>query len=289
MRNSRVCEECISQIKGDGSWVMGHGLKVIRHAARYGCYRDSRLYSIPLAVTNALHQSLGTLQKKVDCFIALTEFAKKKFIACGLPQEKITVKPNFLPDPPDPNYSHRGYGIYLGRISAEKGLNILINVANLIRLKLMKNIPVKIVGDGPLKDNLQQVVDTGKIRSIEFIGRRSCAESMNLLQQAQFLVLPSLCYEGFPMVIREAFACGKPVIASRLGAMADLVEDGKTGLLFEPGNPADLAEKLQWVAEHEQECIEMGKNARKVFEERYTSAINFQKVVGIYKKVMKKD
>jgi len=94
--------------------------------------------------------------------------------------------------------------------------------------------------------------------------------------------MPSLWYEGFPMAIREAFACGKPVIASRLGALAELVEDGKTGLLFEPGNPQDLAEKIKWMFDHEDECIQMGKNARKVFEEKYTAERNFEILMRIY-------
>jgi len=100
------------------------------------------------------------------------------------------------------------------------------------------------------------------------------------------MLMPSIWYEGFPMVIREAFACGKPVIASRLGAMAELVDDGKTGLLFESGNPVDLAEKIKWLLEHEDACIEMGKNARKVFEEKYTAEKNFEILMDIYSKMI---
>jgi len=272
LRNSKICEECVGMAPWKG--------------IQYGCYRDSKLYSIPLAVTDAVHQALKTLQKKVNCFIALTEFAKKKFVKCGLPAEKIEIKPNFLPDPPYFNYTHNGYGIYLGRITGEKGLNIVINAKNLLQLRFTKGIPIKIVGDGSLRNNLENVVSTGKINSIEFTGRRSFAECMKLLQNAKFLVLPSLCYEGFPMAIREAFACGKPVIASRLGGMAEIVEDGKTGLLFEAGNPEDLAEKLQWMTEHEKACIAMGKNARKEFEEKYTAERNFQILTGIYNKLI---
>ena len=100
------------------------------------------------------------------------------------------------------------------------------------------------------------------------------------------MVMPAICYENFPMAITEAYACGKPVIASRLGAMAELVEDGKTGLLFEPGNPEDLASKIKWMLENEDACIEMGRNARKVFEEKYTAEKNFEILMNIYKKVM---
>jgi glycosyltransferase involved in cell wall biosynthesis len=272
MRDGKVCEECI----GKGPWK----------GMQYACYRNSKIYSAPLAITNAIHQSLKTLHNKVDCFVALTEFAKKKFIECGLPAEKISVKPNFLSNPPEANYSQNGYGIFLGRLTSEKGINILINAFNILYFHGSPNVHLKIVGEGPLKSDLEDIVYNGKFDSIEFTGRKFFDESMKLLQHARFLVLPSLCYEGFPMVIREAFACGKPVIASRLGAMAELVEDGKTGLLFETGNPEDLAQKIQWMIEHDNEAVKMGRNARKVFEDKYTAEKNFEILSEIYSKVV---
>jgi glycosyltransferase involved in cell wall biosynthesis len=142
------------------------------------------------------------------------------------------------------------------------------------------------VGDGPLKNSLEDIAEAGKINNIEFTGRKNFVECMQLLQYSQFLIIPALCYEGFPMVIREAFACGKPVIASRLGAMAELVENGKTGLLFTPGDPEDLANKIKWMIEHEDACIEMGKNARKVFEEKYTAKRNMEILMEIYNRVI---
>jgi glycosyltransferase involved in cell wall biosynthesis len=272
MRNGQVCEECI----GKSPWK----------GVKYGCYRDSQIYSFPIGLADAIHRSFGTWKNKIDAFIALTEFGKKKFIECGLPQEKLFVKPNFLPNPPAANYSHKGYAAFIGRISIEKGINSLINAFNMLRLNSINQLSLKIIGDGPLKDNYEDIVQTGKINNIEFTGRKGFDEAMELLRNAQFMVMSSIWYEGFPMVIREAFACGKPVIASRLGAMAELVEDGKTGLLFDPGNPVDLAAKMKWMIEHEAECIEMGKNARKVFEEKYTAERNFQILMNIYKEVL---
>jgi glycosyltransferase involved in cell wall biosynthesis len=272
MRNGRVCEECIGKIPWKG--------------IKYGCYRHSRLYSLPVAVTAGFHNIAGTWKNKVDAYIALTEFGKKKFIECGLPRDKIFVKPNFLPEPPDPNHTDEGYAIFIGRLSAEKGLSVLINAFSILRLNLSKLIHIKIIGDGPLGESLRQTIRAGKIEDIEFTGGKSFAESMNLLQHARFMIMPAICYEGFPMVIREAFACGKPVIASCLGAMAELVEDGKTGLLFEPGNPEDLASKMRWMIENEKACIGMGRNARKVFEEKYTAERNFELLLNIYQKVM---
>ena len=307
MRDGNICEECISSKKGDRSWVMGDGNKdygvrgrlkirrarILKNAIRYGCYRESRAYSLPIAFMQYFHGIAGTWSDKVDAYISLTEFGKKKFIECGLPSERIFVKPNFLPDPPDPNYSHNGYGIFLGRISAEKGLSVLISAFQ--HLSTISYDPsaishqpfkIKIVGDGPLRENLEKTTSDRKMNEIEFLGKKNFHECMELLQKSRFLVLPALCYENFPLVIREAYACGKPVIASRLGAMAELVEDGKTGLLFEPGNPEDLADKMHWMIEHETECIEMGKNARKEFEKKYTAEKNYDILMKIYNQVL---
>jgi glycosyltransferase involved in cell wall biosynthesis len=109
---------------------------------------------------------------------------------------------------------------------------------------------------------------------------------MEILRNAQFLIMPSICYETFGITGVEAFACGKPVIASNLGAMAELVEEGKTGLLFEPGNPEYLARKIKWMIEHPDKYIEMGKKARAEFEAKYTAERNFEILMKIYEKVI---
>jgi glycosyltransferase involved in cell wall biosynthesis len=275
MREDRICEECIGRLPWRG--------------VKYGCYRNSKLYSLPVALTEGIHSIARTWEDKVDAYIALTEFGKKRVIECGLPSEKIFVKPNFLPDPPAPNFLNHGYTVFLGRLSVEKGVNVLINAFNILHFSSTYQASLKIVGEGPLKDNLESIVKAGKLNSIEFTGRKSFKECVKLMQGAKFMIMPSLWYEGFPMTIREAFACGKAVIASRLGAMAELIEDGKTGLLFEPGNPDDLADKIKWMIENEDACVEMGKNARKEFEEKYTAEKNYQMLMKIYQSVLNKN
>jgi glycosyltransferase involved in cell wall biosynthesis len=285
MRDGKVCEECI----GKSPW----------RGVKYGCYRNSRIYSLPIAFADATHRSLKTWEKKIDAFIALTDFGRKKYVECGLPEEKIFVKPNFLPDlpvslhkaviPPDIPYA-----IFLGRMSAEKGLSVLINAFHHLSVLTPNPLPnthnlfhLKIVGDGPLRENLQETVNAGKITEIEFTGRKTFPDAMELLCNSKFMIMPAIWYETFSLIGMEAFACGKPVIASRLGAMAELVEEGKTGLLFEPGNADDLASKIKWMLENEDACIEMGKNARKVFEEKYTAEKNYEILMKIYEKVIK--
>jgi glycosyltransferase involved in cell wall biosynthesis len=185
LRDGRVCEECV----GKSPWK----------GVKYACYRDSQIYSFPIALADAIHKTFGTWEQKIDAFIALTEFGKKKFIECGLPQEKLFVKPNFLPDPPEPKYSNSGYAVFLGRISAEKGLSVLIQAFHYLstmsnELLAMRHTPfhLKIVGDGPLRENLQETVMTEKIEDIEFMGRKGFDESMELLRNAQFMVMPSI-------------------------------------------------------------------------------------------------
>jgi len=266
-RNGKVCEDCI----GKPPW---------RGAIR-GCYRNSIFYSTPIALTEFIHKTIGTWENKVDAYIALTEFGRQKYIKAGFPAEKIFVKPNFLDNPPEPSFNHKGYAVFLGRLSVEKGLCTLVEA-----WKKVKNLTLKIVGDGPLREDLKNFVSNSKIENIEFTGRKDFEECLKLLKGSLFMVIPSQCYECFPMAIREAFACGKAVIASNLGSMAEILKDGKTGVLFEPGNIDELASKITWMIENEKECIQMGKNARLEFEAKYTAERNFEILMNIYKGVL---
>ena len=273
-RDGRVCEACVKKLPWRG--------------VAYGCYSQSRLHSFSVALMQTFHRLAGTWRNKVDAYIALTEFGRKKHIEFGLPEDKVFVKPNFLQNPPEPKYSNNGYAIFLGRFSLEKGVNTLIDACGILQSNFHNHFIVKALGDGPLKKSLQVKCKDNKILNIEFTGRRSFSECMELLKGAQFMVMPSISYENFPMTIREAFACGKPVIASRLGAMAELVEDGKTGILFKPGSPNDLAAKIKWMLDNKDACVEMGKNARAEFEAKYTADKNYEILMGIYHSVLSK-
>jgi glycosyltransferase involved in cell wall biosynthesis len=263
LRNGKVCEACLGKLP----W----------RSVVYGCYRDSRIFSLPVAAAEAFHSLKGTWTNTVDAYITLTEFGKKKAAECGLPKEKLFVKPNFLENPPEPSYSG-AYALFLGRLSNEKGITVLLDACKCLTGK----VSFKIVGEGPLMSRLQGLHSP----FIDFTGRKSFDECISLLKGSLFLVMPSIWYEGFPMVIREAFACGKPVIASNLGSLASIVEHGKTGLLFEPGNAEDLASKIKWMIENKDACIQMGKNARAEFEAKYTAEKNFEILMGIYEKVL---
>jgi len=261
--NGHVCEECLQY----GAW----------RSLRYSCYRSSRIQTLPMATMIWVHQQKDTWARQIDVFIALTKFAREKYIQAGLPADRIVVKPNFMNHPPEPRYGHKGYVVFLGRISPEKGVETL-----LAAWEKLTDVSLKILGDGIQRAELEDIVKKQRLFNVEFLGLLPHVEAVQWLQNARFLVLPSIVYESFPLTIREAFACGKPVVASRLGAMAAIIEDGKTGLLFEPGNPDDLAAKVRWLVENENAIIRMGKAARAEFQAKYTAERNYEMLMDIY-------
>lgn len=267
MRDGKVCEQCLAGSPYQAAW--------------YGCYRSSKLGSLVVAHMVASHRQLGTWQQKVDRFIALTEFAKHKFVEAGFPADKISVKANFLHDPlqdsPRPAPTDPGFALFVGRISQEKGIKTLLKAWSLLNDVAL----LKVAGAGPLDDLLNQP-------NVAALGRQNTAEVSDLMRQAAFLVLPSEWYEGFPLVLVEAFAHGLPVLASRLGSMADIVEDGITGLLFTPGDADDLAAKAKWLLDHPLETQKLGENARRKFLENYTAERNYAELLGIYEGVCRK-
>jgi len=268
MRNGKVCDDCVRRT-------------IPLLGVVYGCWRGSRAGTAVVATMLTFHRFLKTWQEKVDVYIALTEFMRQKFIEGGLPAEKIVVKPNFVAPDPDMGLHDGGYALFVGRLSQEKGVMTLLQT-----WQKLKNIPLKIVGDGPLYKWVEDFIIKKGLKNVELLGRKPRNEVFQLMQRAQVLVFPSEWYEGFPMTIAEAFACGLPVVASRLGAMAEIVEDGRTGLLFRPGDPEDLAAKVEWAWSHPKELREMGLEARKEYERKYTAEQNYQRLMEIYQKAI---
>ena len=262
-RDGRVCEDCLGR---PSAWP----------AVAHGCYRGSRAASAVVASSALAHRVLRTWDRKVDAFIALTEFARRKFVEGGLPAGKVVLKPNFLHPDPGPSEASHDYALFIGRLSPEKGIDTLLAAWR----KLAGTATLRIAGTGPLSPRLEAVSSNSE--HVEYLGQRSAPEVMQLIAGAQFLVVPSIWYETFGLVIIEAFAKAKPVIASRLGAMTELVRDGHTGLLFEPGDADDLAGKVTWASEHPAEMQVMGQNARRVYLQNFTAQENYDKIVEIY-------
>jgi glycosyltransferase involved in cell wall biosynthesis len=267
-RKAHVCEECVEHSLWRG----------IRH----GCYRDSRPATMTVALMLALHRRWRTWMEMVNGYIALTEFARQKFISGGLPADNVSVKPNFVHPDPGERAGSGEYALFVGRLAPEKGLHILLASWE----RLHNSLPLHVVGDGPMRTRLEaQAVECG-LANILFRGRLTRSAVWEAIKGAKFLILPSECYENFPVTVAEAFACGIPVICSRHGAMQEIVSDSRTGLHFTPGSPEDLAQKVEWASTHPGRMAEMGKEARREYESRYASERNYSLLMEIYRRVL---
>lgn len=263
LREGKVCEDCV----GNVPW----------RAVTRKCYRDSHLQSAVVSGMLTAHHALGTYREKITRYIVLNSFCKNKFIASGMAPDLFRIKPNFFHSTMRPSWNPgtRHGGIFIGRLSAEKGLDVLLQAS--------KNVPdaaIKIVGKGPLEAMVQEAFPDS------YLGFKPSAEVERLLGGAQYLIVPSTCYETFGLVAIEAFACGTPVIASRHGGLGELINDGVTGLLFTPGDADELAEKISWANAHPGEMLEMGKRARAEYETKFTPEKNYLELMNIYEEAI---
>lgn len=263
VRDGAACEACTHE------WYPAS-------AVRSGCYRKSRMASAAVANMLVLHRAMGTWKKKVSCFIALSEFARQRFAQNGIPASRITVKPNFLTDDPGQGRGGNNFVLFVGRLSEEKGISCMLEAWRALRPKSR----LVIVGDGPLSSEVKEAMNLDQ--SIRWLGFRSRPEILKLMGEAIALVFPSLWYEAFPLVLAEAFASGLPVIGSNLGSTAEIVSHRRTGLLFTPGSPLDLAAALQWAFTHRDEFDAMREAARCEFESKYTADANYKALMNIY-------
>jgi glycosyltransferase involved in cell wall biosynthesis len=257
LRDGKICEDCIGKLP----W----------RAVTRKCYRESTMQSAVVTSMLATHRAIGTYRDRVARYIALNSFARNKYIEGGFPAARIRIKPNFAASNADPSWGHRHGGLYVGRLSSEKGLDVLIAA-----LQISKDAHVDLIGSGPLE---QLVAASFGAR---YLGFKSLDEIMHRMSAAQYLVLPSICYESSPRTIVEAYSSGLPVIASRLGALIDIVQDGVTGLLFNPGDASDLAAKIAWAESHPEEMTRMGQAARAEYEAKYTPERNHEILMDIY-------
>lgn len=256
LRDGKICEDCIGTLPWRG--------------VLHRCYRDSAAQSAVVVGMQGIHRALGSYRREVTRYIALNQFCREKFIQAGLPGERISIKPNFVDLPPPLLQLRRG-ALFVGRLSQEKGISTLGEAA-----MLYPEAQLTVIGAGP-----EQPLIQGR-RNIRLMGWQQPPAITQYMQQAAYLVMPSLWYENFPRTLVEAYACGLPVIASRLGAMAELVKDGVTGLLFEPGDANDLVKKMRWADSQPEAMQRMGLAARKEYEQKFTPETNFSQLMGIY-------
>ena len=261
LRDNVICEQCRP----------GHHLDGIIH----GCYRQSRVQSVAFGFTQAINY-WSRMWDQPTLYIAPTQFLKEKLQAWGIPEQKIVVKPHFVWPDPGRNTLPGEYALFVGRLAPEKGLDLLLDVWHRDRL------PLRIVGDGPLRPHLEQRVHKEGRTNVSFAGYQDRRGVDQFLRNARFLVMPSIWFEIFGLVVIEAYAHGVPVIAPRLGAMADVVQDGTSGLLFQVNNREDLAVALSRLETQPHELAALRDGARKAFESSFSARSNAQQLRSIY-------
>jgi glycosyltransferase involved in cell wall biosynthesis len=264
-RENRICEDCLK-------W------KSPVPAMFHKCYRHSFAQTVAAGTALGIHQLLGTWTRLVDVFVALTKFGRSKLIEAGFRSDQIAIKPNFVhPDPGMYDARREDYALFVGRMAPEKRVITLIKAWTRIH-----DTPLVVVGGGPGEAVVKEIVGRWHLSNVELLGTRSRQTVLELIKRARFVLVPSEWFEGSPVIIIEAFACGTPVFASRLGAMAEMIADGKTGRLFAPGSVEEIRNCVNWASEHPEEIRQMGLNARKVFEAKYTAEVNYPLLMNIY-------
>ncbi|MCT8166642.1 MULTISPECIES: glycosyltransferase family 4 protein [unclassified Pseudomonas] len=270
MREGKVCIECMQAKSSLPSLI-------------HGCYRESRLATLPMALNVELHRYLGTWRKHVDAFIALSEFQRSLMIDAGLPAEKVFVKPNFYPGSPvvQPWLNREPYVVFVGRLTAEKGVISLLRAWQAWGAAAPE---LRIVGDGALRDQLESM---GAGLPVRFLGQVDAKEAERQIANARLQILPSEWFEGFPMVIREAFAFGTPAAVSDIGPLPSIVQNGTSGIVFKPAAPDSILACVR-DAWHTPGLLErLGQGARLAFEENYTEGANYAILRSIYEQAMK--
>jgi len=267
-RDGRICNDCV------GKTIPWPG---VLHA----CYRGSRAGSAVVAGMLTTHRLLRTWENVVDAYIARTNFSRDKLVEGGLPANRIAIVPSFAPDPGSSGDGRGRFALFAGRLSPEKGIHTLLSAWDRLN---GSSLPLKVAGDGPLRN---EVMRRGARGRVEYLGAVSRQAVQALLREAAFLVFPSDCYENFPLVIVEAFASGVPVVASGIGAMAEVIEDGRTGIHFSPGDPEDLAANVEWMAGHPTEMARMKCEARAEYLSKYTPERNYELLMGIYDRAIR--
>jgi glycosyltransferase involved in cell wall biosynthesis len=265
-RDARVCQDCV-------------GRRIPWPGVVHGCYRGSRPATAVAAAMLATHNYKQTWSRTVAAYIALSGFARDKFIQGGLPAGKIFVKPNFLQSDPGLGEARGNYALFVGRLTPEKGISALLAAWR----ELGRELPLEIAGDGPMAPEVERASrGSGHVTWLKWLPR---AETLKKMKDASVLILPSTWYEGFPMILAEAFAVGLPVIASNLGSMSSIVDHQRTGLHFEAGNSSDLVEKVRSFRAHPAEAAFMRAEARREYESKYTGERNYAQLMEIYESV----
>jgi glycosyltransferase involved in cell wall biosynthesis len=245
------------------------------------CKKDSIMASLAISLEAYTHRLLG-VRNIVDTFLTPSDFLRKKLTQYGFRSEKVMHLPLFLAESYFNKSSENSvYLLFLGRVDYIKGI-----IPLLIAMKKINNVKLKIVGGISERTNKEFYENISP--SVEYLGAKYGEELHQLRKNALAFMVPSLCYENSPFSILEAFASGKPVIASDLGGMKDLVDDGVRGYLVHPGNVDELAQAMKKMVEKKAKTMEMGKNAYQYAKENHSAEKHYTKLIEIYERLIKK-
>lgn len=257
-RKGSICEKCLA---GSRFWGVAHR-----------CYRGSFPGSLAVVRMQERAFRAGTWHSHVHRFIALTAFARKKFIAGGLPADRIAVKPNFVARTSAPADARHG-ALFVGRLSPEKGVETLVKA-----WRRLPMFPLTIAGSGPELESMRALAPA----NVTFTGAQGPEEIALHMAKAQALIVPSLWYEGFPMVVAEAFAAGLPIIASNIGSLAEIVVPGRNGSHFVPGDAQNLAVVVKALLADPAALQRLAAGARASYETHYRPETNLAQLERIY-------
>jgi glycosyltransferase involved in cell wall biosynthesis len=263
-RNGKICNDCV-------------GKSIAWPSVLHACYRGDRLATATTAAMIALHKARGTWTSDVDAYVALSEFNRTLLCRAGFSPDSIFVKSNFLESDPGPGRAERAGAVFAGRLIPEKGILTLLKAWERIGPRL----PLTIFGDGPLRNEVESAAKASN-GGITWLGWRSRSEIDAALGAASLTICPSIWVEAGPLSVIESFARGTPVVASRLGSLAEFVESGRSGYLFEPGNSAALVEAIEDFLRLPDSGLKMGENAREVFLKTYSADLANDNLLELY-------
>ena len=262
LREGKPCEDCLT----------GGVFNALKHR----CYRNSLPATSALVWMQLSNRRSGAYSRNVNRYIVPAQFPIPRLVMGGVPEYRLAVKPNFLPEPPVFGGKREQYAIFVGRLTAEKGVQTLVEA-----WKRLPGAVLKILGDGEMRSKLEKIVNQNKLQ-VEFLGMQPRDEVLRMVSSAAVQIIPSECYEGFPMALLEAYASGTPVVASRLGSLDELVIEDETGLKFEAGNAESLAQVVQKLMADPAQLSRLGQRAYEVFLQRYTASRNYEQLMAIY-------
>jgi glycosyltransferase involved in cell wall biosynthesis len=260
-RKGEICHECEGRLP----------LPAIRHS----CYRGSAAQTSVLVAMLGVHRALHTWTRRVDAYLVATEFYLRKFVKSGFPQNRMHLRPLFVPDPGVRPRGKGDYAVFIGRLSLEKGIRTVLEAWRDL------DIPLKIRGTGPLEGEVRDFIAGHP--NAETLPRLTNEQTLDLIRGSRFLIWPSPGeYETFGLVVVQGYACGVPVVAAKTGIATEMVSEKRTGIFFNSHDAADLAQKARWAWENPDEMHNMGANGRREYEVRFNPAHAYRLLMAAY-------